>query len=431
MRYMPYRLSKGNLVRGLKSLVVLSAVIVAGLHLGVWSFGSSAATQGAELPARAPIALTDLERALDAEFAPVVKNGLLKESTGCGVAIGVIDHGQSRVFTYGAARADSIFEIGSVTKTLTGLALAQLAEQGKVSLGEPVGPLLFPDIDRGPAGAEITLLDLATHRSGLPSVPDNFDPKDPSNPFADYDRVALHQFLKSHGTTRPANASYLYSSFGIGLLGEALARRAGVPYAQLVKTEITEPIHMNDTAFALSAEQKQRVIQGHGAMLEPVDAGVGETGIFGGAVGAKSTVRDLLAYLDANLHPERYTAGAAPGSPGATLPAAMVLDHELRGIVKQNTEVALVWLFDLQSLRFEHGGTTPGYTAHLEFAPQQDRGIVVLYNRMDELPGQERFVDRVAENIDELMSGRPAARIDFISDSDPALVALDDTDSEL
>lgn len=139
----------------------------------------------------------------------------------------------------------------------------------------------------------------------------------------------------------------------------------------------------------------------------------------------KSTTEDLLTWLDANLHPDRYAAGAAPGSPGATLPAAFALDHQLRGMVKPNTEVAFSWLYNVESGRFEHGGTMPGYTAHVEFSPAHDRGIAVLYNRMDELPGQRRFVDRVADNINELMSGKPAARIDVISEDDPALAALD------
>lgn len=256
-------------------------------------------------------------------------------------------------------------------------------------------------------------------------------PKDPSNPFADYDRAALREFIAGHGTSRPADAKYLYSSFGIGLLGYALAQRAGVPYAEMIRTEITAPLHMDDTVFALSPEQKQRVIQGHDAALDPVDTGFREAGIFAGAVGAKSTAEDLLTYLDANLHPERYAIGAAPGSPGATLPAAFALDHQLRGIVKDNTQVALVWLFDVRSGRFEHGGTTPGYTAHVEFAPEQDRGIVVLYDRMDEQPGRERFVDRIAENINELLSGKPAARVDFISENDPALVGLDEVNDDL
>ena len=134
----------------------------------------------------------------------------------------------------------------------------------------------------------------------------------------------------------------------------------------------------------------------------------------------------MLTYLDANLHPERY----ATGSSGATLPAAFAIDHQLRGNVKQNTEVAFSWLYDVESHSYQHDGTTPGYTAHVEFAPDEDRGIVVLYNRMDEVPGQERFVDRMAENINELMSGKPAARIDLISEDDPARAALEESDND-
>ena len=289
-------MNRRDYIKWFKWIVVLGAFAAAGLRLGLLSIGSSPTHQAANLPARPPVALADLQQALDAEFAPVVKDGLLRESTGCGVAIGVVDHGQRRIFTYGAARRDSIFQIGSVTKTFTGLALAQLAVNQKVRLDEPLGAILFPDIAAGSPATETTLLDLATHRSGLPSVPDNLEPRDPGNPFADYDRVALRQFLVHHGTTRPADAKYLYSSFGIALLGYALAQRAGVPYADLVKTEITDPLQMNDTVFALSPAQAHRVIQGHGVGMEPVDAGLGDSGIFTGAVGAKSTV-DGFAHL--------------------------------------------------------------------------------------------------------------------------------------
>jgi hypothetical protein len=123
--------------------------------------------------------------------------------------------------------------------------------------------------------------------------------------------------------------------------------------------------------------------------------------------------------------------GTDPTSPAATLPDAIAIDHQLRGNVTPDTQVAFSWLYDLKSGRFEHAGATPGFTAHVEFSPSQDRGIVVLYNRMDESLGQERFVDRVAENIDELMSGKPAARIDLISDSDPALAALNQDENDL
>ena len=264
-------MNRRGYIKWFKWMVVIGAFAAAGLRLGLWSVDSPA-PQAARLPARPPIALADLQPALDAEFASAVKDGLLRESTGCGMVIGVIDHGVRRVFAYGSAHKDSIFEIGSVTKTFTGLALAQLAVQRKVSLDQPLRPILFPDIAARLLETEITLLDLVTHRSGLPSIPDNLEPKDPSNPFSDYDRVALHDFLVRHGTSKPANAKYLYSSMGIGLLGYALAQRAGVPYLQLIKTEITGPLRMNDTVFALSAEQERRLIQGHGATLDAIDA---------------------------------------------------------------------------------------------------------------------------------------------------------------
>jgi D-alanyl-D-alanine-carboxypeptidase/D-alanyl-D-alanine-endopeptidase len=417
--------TRAGSVAALKALVVLSALAFAASRLGLWSIGSSTKSEPDRLPARAPIALADLKAALDAEFAPVVNDGLLKESTGCGIVIGVIDHGDLRVFTYGAARPDSIFEIGSVTKTFTGLALAQLAADGKVMLDDPLRPFLFPEDAAGPTSSEITLLDLATHRSGLPSVPENLAPKDSSDPFATYDRVAVHQYLASRGTARPADAKYLYSSFGIALLGYALAQRTGVPYPQLIRNEISRPLRMDDTVFTLSPTQAQRLMQGHDANLDPIDAGLGDGGIFAGAIGAKSTAADLLIYLDANLNPDRYATASA------TLPAAIAIDHQLRGAVDQNTQVAFSWLYEMKSGRYEHGGTTPGFTAHIEFQPKQDRGIVVLYNRSDEIQGQDRFVDRVAENIDELMSGTPAARIDTIPESDPALEAINQADNDL
>src|ERR1019366_6607426 len=102
------------------------------------------------------------------------------------VSIAVVEHGVRSVFSYGTAKADSIFEIGSISKTFTGLILSQMQQQGKVKFDEPVRELLPPGTVAKPAGDEITLLDLATQHSGLPPLPDNFKAADPSNPYADY-----------------------------------------------------------------------------------------------------------------------------------------------------------------------------------------------------------------------------------------------------
>ncbi|MBV9156584.1 MAG: beta-lactamase family protein [Acidobacteriaceae bacterium] len=183
----------------------------------------------APLPARPPVPFSDLKRILDAEFAPLLGDGgVLARSTGGGIVIGIFDHDQRNVFCYGSAQPDSIFEIGSITKTFTGLILAQLVEQKKVSLDDPVRTLLPAGTVAKPENREITLLDLATQHSGLPRLPDNLHPTDPSNPYADYQTPQLYEFLSKHGVARPAETQFLYSNLGVGLLGQALAVRTGL-----------------------------------------------------------------------------------------------------------------------------------------------------------------------------------------------------------
>ena len=127
-------------------------------------------------PAISPVALTGPKPILDREMQPMVENGLLRKTVGGGVVVGVLDHGRQRILSHDSAQPDSIFEMASITKTLTGLALAQMVAHSKVALDESVRSLL-PGLSIAPStGTEITLLDLATHYSGLPSDPDNLWP---------------------------------------------------------------------------------------------------------------------------------------------------------------------------------------------------------------------------------------------------------------
>jgi CubicO group peptidase (beta-lactamase class C family) len=86
-----------------------------------------------------PVSLDGLQIVLDRDLVPArTGSGALAPGTHGGVTVGVSEHGVRRVFSYGTAAPDSIFEIGSITKTFTGLLLARMAEQGKVKFDEPV-----------------------------------------------------------------------------------------------------------------------------------------------------------------------------------------------------------------------------------------------------------------------------------------------------
>ncbi len=143
--------------------------------------------------------------------------------------IGVVHHGARQIFVYGDTKENSIFEIGSITKTFTGLIFARMVEQGKVKLDEPVRELLPKGTVAKPDGLEITLVDLATQHSGLPRLPDNMHPADIKDPYADYGPANLYQFIAKQGVSRPANAGFGYSNLGVGLLGQALATVPRLP----------------------------------------------------------------------------------------------------------------------------------------------------------------------------------------------------------
>ena len=144
------------------------------------------------------------------------------------MTIGVVARGVRKIFSYGAAKPDSVFEIGSITKTFTGLILAQMVEQKKVRLTEPVRALLPTGTVAPPTSrAEITLLDLCTHRSGLPAWPDNLKlvNVNPHN-LDEYDEKALYAFVAGHGVRLPAK-QISYSNVGVGLLGQASRQPGG------------------------------------------------------------------------------------------------------------------------------------------------------------------------------------------------------------
>lgn len=386
---------------------VLAAAMVGGGMRNAAQAGSGPA-QRAEIhegvhpqPAetRPPLAVKDLHPVLEQEFASIM--GAWPQG---GLVLGVRDHGQQAVMAFGAAKPDSIFEIGSVTKTFTALALAQMVAQKMVRLDEPVRELLPAGSVSKPAGAEITLLDLATQHSGLPRLPENLRPANRADPYADYTATRLQAYLAQHGVVRPEKTGFLYSNLGVGLLGYGLARRAGVSYGALIRNEVTGPMGMPDTVVALSPRQQKRFVQGYSAAHAAVPPW--HLDALAGAGALHSTASDLLRYCAVLMHPETL----AEGGNGASLPRAIALLLEPRADVdaEGNVKIALAWMVRTETDLYWHDGGTGGFTALVSFNPRLDRAIVVLYNCEDNLPGKVPLAERAAEHVSALLDGRPA-----------------------
>jgi CubicO group peptidase (beta-lactamase class C family) len=384
---------------------------------GTWSQGSPmtlnfarqlTALMAAPIPpptydaAMPPVSAAELQSVLDKDLAEALASGQLAPGTGAGVSIGVVEHGVRKVFSYGTAKPDSIFEIGSITKTFTALILSQLVEQGKVHFDDPVRTLLPAGTVEKPAGEEITLLDLATQHSGLPRLPTNMSPADPANPYADYDAAKLYAFLAKQGVGRPAKTEFLYSNLGFGLLGQALAVHAGLTYPELLKQQVTAPLGLKDTVVSLTAEHQARFIQGHNPAHRPVPAW--DLGALQGAGAIRSTASDMLTYVEANLHPEKLPAGNA--GPGSTLRSALEQQHVLRADAMPGTKIALAWLFEEETGNYWHNGGTGGFTSYAFFNPKGDYAAVVLLNTT--LGSTGSFADRLGTHMSQRLAGKPA-----------------------
>jgi serine-type D-Ala-D-Ala carboxypeptidase/endopeptidase len=316
----------------------------------------------------------------DAEIRKILMERIDTFHQGVGIVVGVIGPQGRGVIAYGSLdkgdprplNGDTIFEIGSATKVFTSLLLADMVQRGEVALNDPIAKYLPADVkvpQRG--GRAITLVDLSTHTSGLPRMPTNFQPKDPANPYADYTVEQLYQFLSAYQLTRDIGSQFEYSNLGGGLLGNVLARRAGMDYEALVRSRITGPLGMTSTAITLSPEMKARLAVGHNDQLKAVSNW--DIPALAGAGALRSSANDLLTFLAANLG---YTS-----SPLAPAMAAMLAVRRPTGSPGLG-EIGLGWLIAKPASDeiVWHNGGTGGYRSFIGYDRTTRVGVVVLSN---------------------------------------------------
>ncbi len=316
----------------------------------------------------------------DNEIHKILADRIGPENLGIALVVGVIDAKGRRVVAYGSLakddrrplNGDTIFEIGSITKVFTSLVLMDMVQKGEVAVTDPVSKYLPASVkvpERN--GKNITLQDLSTQSSGLPRMPENFHPKDPLNPFADYSVDQLYEFISGYQLTRDIGSLYEYSNLGFGLLGHVLALRAGTDYASMVKSRILDPLGMKDTSVVLTPEMKARLAIGHGPGQNAVpNWDLSEA--MAGAGALRSSTNDMLTFLAANL-----------GYIETPLAAAMAEEISIRRqAVSPDLQIAYAWHVQTKNGNsiISHDGGTGGYRTYMGFDPKTRAGVVVLSN---------------------------------------------------
>jgi len=305
---------------------------------------------------------------------------LQKQATG--IVVGVIDSMGSRIVSYGTmglsdrrpVNGDTVFDVGSITKVLTALLLADMAQRGEVSLDDPAAKYLDAKKVKLPerGGKQITLIDLATHTSGLPLRPTNLVSKDPNDKYRGYIVDLMYECLSSFTLPRDIGTKYEYSNIGYGLLGHVLEKRMGKPYGGLVESRITQPLEMKDTHIGLNSAMKSRMAAGYNNELTPIPS-EWHFGVLQSAGAFSSTANDLLKFL-----------GAVLGFKQSPLQPAMksMLDIRRPGGMQPSTQIALAWnvYIDGEQEVVWKNGSVGGYRSFIGFDPKAGVGVVALAN---------------------------------------------------
>ena len=313
-----------------------------------------------------------------------------------GLVLAVVRGDESIVLGFGETRPGSkvepdgrsILRMGSIAKVMAGHVLASMAADGTLNLVHPLAKYA-PAGAKVPtfAGREITLLDLATYTAGLPrELPDVPDPKPGENPFTPFQADAYWRWL-AHATLPYAPGSgAMYSNLGFGLLGEALAKAGGKPYATLLAERVATPLGMLDTTTKLPPAQMPRAMTG--LDLDGKEAPLWETPTAMDASGnVFTTGDDMVRWMRWQL-----AVNDAAGAEVRMIDQAPYRWHDgLKAAVGVGGEkmdgLGLGWIISMarekRPLILTKSGGIAGFMTYVVLAPTRGVGVFVAVNRLN------------------------------------------------
>ena len=293
-----------------------------------------------------------------------------------GTVIGIIDKNGTRYYGFGqksleeasTPNENSIFEIGSVTKTFTSTLLSDLNEKGEINIHDSIQTYLpvFKNV-LAKTNKIITLENLSTHTSGLPRDPYNMDVNNDYR-YRDYSIEELNSFLSNYEIDSTTN-TFNYSNLGVLVIEHAIESKMERTYESLIIERITNVLDMSDTQFKVSEEKRKRLVQGYknGEPTEELD--IGEFQAMGGL---RSTASDMLKFLGAQL-------GMYPN----LLSDAIQETHKVY-FEDENNAMGLGWEIlkrnESGKTIYYHKGGTPGFVSFAGFNLEDQIGVVVLIN---------------------------------------------------
>ncbi|MGO2155794.1 MAG: class C beta-lactamase [Serratia proteamaculans] len=335
-----------------------------------------------------------------------------------GMAIAVSVDGKQQFYHYGVASKQTgkpitnqtLFEIGSLSKTFTATLAAYAQNEGKLSFAEPASHYL-PEL-RGSAFDHVSLLNLATHTSGLPLfVPDQVT-----------NDAQLMAYYRQWQPTHAVGSYRVYSNLGVGMLGMITAKSLNQPFAQAMETQLLPGLGMNHSYVNVPAGQMENYAQGYNKQDQPVRVTPGP--LDAEAYGIKSNAQDLIRYLEANMqvakvgdkwrkalaatHTGYFQAGVFTQdlmweSYAYPVALAKLTEGNNAGMIMNGTPATTITppLQQQTAAWFNKTGSTGGFSTYAVFIPSQKIAVVMLANKW--FPNDDRVAAsyRIVQALDK------------------------------
>jgi CubicO group peptidase (beta-lactamase class C family) len=328
-----------------------------------------------------------LEDIIRKQCVPYITNGHC-----VGLSVAVLSGTNKTIMGFGRACAtndvlakdDTIYEIGSITKTFTALALAREIERGTVQLEQPIAEFMPAGLELSKDARDVTFRHLTSHTSGLPGQPDNFSLWHTfwlffrgRNPYGDYTEKQFREAIRTMELDSKPGTHCEYSNFGMDILGYLLTQHAGLSYEAYIKREVCEPLGLSDTTVTFSTNQAARFAQGYivaerkKTQLTVVPSVPWDLPSYLSGSGAlRSTATDMLKYLEAQMHP--------------TGPLAHAIDETHRELFRapKSYTLAMNWVLSYKNGKtyLWHNGAMGGCSSYMAFTKDGTVGVAVLGN---------------------------------------------------
>jgi len=334
---------------------------------GAFSVSAFTSLSVSSEPDYSDIVATHVTPAIEAELIPGAVVGIYKDGETSYYPIGTLEYDQDQ-----APTSKTLYEIGSISKVITGVLFADAVRRGEVSRDSFVNDLLPEGFKvQSKEEEDLKLWHLTTHTSGWATAPINIAPTDGDRPFTGYTQEMMFEAVNLMAPKQAPGTRFEYSNFAVGLLGTLVSLNADGEYEALVKERIIQPLGIENFTIELDEDQLR--------MLAPATASGmtvkawGKTGPIDPAGMWVTNTPGLLKFAVANM--KKFDDSGEDITESLRLAREPLYKSESMG-----QQICSGWFIARDGQGYWHNGMTGGYSSYMGLTREMDLAVVVLTN---------------------------------------------------